>query len=363
MKKKLPTDIRDLSPADLAQWIKGQGVANYRGEQLVHWLYREGVADFGAMKNLPQDFKNILQQEFTVNLPTVVTAQRDAEDTTTKLLLGLGDGERVECVLIPETVKEGFTGPRPHRKTLCVSSQVGCAMGCTFCRTATMGLKRNLTPSEILGQVLCARQYLKSVEPEGKIRNIVFMGMGEPLHNYKNVVTAIAWLTDPKTLGFSKRRVTVSTSGLLPEIKKLLRDTHVQIAVSLNATTEKTRAEIMPINKKYSLSKMMDYLRALPEIGKRRILFEYVLLAGVNDSPEDAKRLVGLLHGLRAKVNLLSFNEFSGSPFKRASDATIQAFCEKVRRPGLQVNIRKSRGRKVLAACGQLATEFQGALK
>lgn len=364
MKPAAPKDLRDLSIDELVEFLKTHGHPRYRAEQIFSWLYGSDktppVAAISEMANLPEALRDDLQKNFTLFTPSAVTVQRDP-DTTTKFLLRLSDSETVECVLIPETIKTGFEAPRAWRKTLCVSSQVGCAIGCTFCRTATMGLKRNMTPSEILAQIIAVQRYLAEHEPDGKIRNLVFMGMGEPLHNYQNVKSALARICDAKGLGFSKRRVTVSTSGLLPEIQNLLDDTEVRLAISLNAADEATRLKIMPITKKYSLESLLALCRRLSLPRRDRITFEYVLLAGVNDSDEDAARLVSLMHGIKGKINLLAFNEFPGSPFKRPSEERVQRFRALLNRKGLQVNIRQSRGRTVLAACGQLRSAVENA--
>jgi 23S rRNA (adenine2503-C2)-methyltransferase len=309
---------------------------------------------------LPHEVRAALAEQFVIPhlTPARVTASSDG---TRKLLFQLdagpspaatsGDGggpgrgflhAAVESVLIPD----------PPRLTLCISSQAGCGMGCVFCATARLGLLRNLSAEEIAGQVVAAQEQIESSE---RISNIVFMGMGEPLANYDAVVQAIGILTAEWGLGFSPRRVTVSTVGLVPAMQRLVRDTAVNLAVSFGATTEAQRAELMPINRRHPLQALLALCRALPIPQRRRITFEYVMLAGVNDSLEDAGRLVRLLHGIRSKVNLIPFNPFPGAGFACSSEATIRRFQERLLAAGVHATIRQSRGRDIQAACGQLA--------
>jgi 23S rRNA (adenine2503-C2)-methyltransferase len=328
--------------------------------QILGWIYRRRVTDFAAMANLPHDLRAALATDFVIPHPTParVTTSRDG---TRKLLFqldgvpspvatsgnggGLGRGfahAAIESVLIPD----------PPRLTLCISSQAGCGMGCAFCATARLGLLRNLSAEEIAGQVLAAQEHIESGE---RISNIVFMGMGEPLANYDAVVQAIEILTAEWGLGFSPRRITVSTVGLVPGVQRLVRDTAVNLAVSLGATTEAQRAELMPISRRHSLQALLALCRALPIPQRRRFTFEYVMLAGVNDSLEDAGRLVRLLHGIRSKVNLIPFNPFPGAGFACSSEATIRRFHGRLLAAGVHATIRQSRGRDIQAACGQLA--------
>ncbi len=293
------------------------------------------------MSNLPLALREALAAHFTLpTLQPVLVAH--AEDDTRKLLFELDGRAAVEAVLIPD----------PPRLTLCISSQAGCGMGCEFCATARLGLLRNLSAAEIVGQVLSARALLRADE---RISNIVFMGMGEPLANYAAVVEAIEMLTAEWGVAISARRITVSTVGLVPQMQRLVRDTHVNLAVSLAATTDAQRARLMPINRRYTLEALLAMCRALPIPQRRRITFEYVMLAGINDADDDAARLVRLLHGIRAKVNLIPFNPFPGAAFAASSPEVIQHFQERLLAHGVHATIRQSRGRDIQAACGQLA--------
>lgn len=270
-----------------------------------------------------------------------------AADDTRKLLFKLGADASVEAVLIPD----------PPRLTLCISSQAGCAMGCRFCATARLGLRRNLGPTGIVGQVLGARELLR---PGERISNLVFMGMGEPLANYDAVVEAIRILMADWGLGLSGRRITVSTVGLVPALQRLVRETPVQVAISLSATTDEQREHLMPVNRRYPLRVLFDACRTLPIAQRRRITFEYVMLDGVNDSMDDVRRLVSLLHGIRAKVNLIPFNPFSGAGFAGSPRPTIARFQAALLSRGVHATVRESRGRDIQAACGQLALASAG---
>jgi 23S rRNA (adenine2503-C2)-methyltransferase len=265
-----------------------------------------------------------------------------SKDGTTKLLFRLADAGAIETVIIPDA----------PRLTLCLSSQVGCAMGCTFCATARLGLKRNLDAREIVGQVIAARRELGQTVP---ITNIVFMGMGEPLANYDALIEAIEILSAPWGFGLSGRRITVSTVGLLPQLERLVRETTVAVAVSLTATTDGLRDQLMPVNRRYPIAEVIETCRHLPIAQRRRVTFEYVLLAGVNDAVDDARRLVGLLHGVRAKVNLIPFNPFPGVDYRPPSAAEARRFQEVLLSANISATVRKTRGRDVQAACGQLA--------
>lgn len=302
------------------------------------------------MTNLPKELRAKLEQSFTISRPGLARLAR-AADGTRKLLFELADGSRIESVLIPAELGE--------RLTLCISSQVGCGMGCAFCATATLGLRRGLQSDEIVDQVLEARRALasdaESAEPQSTITNIVFMGMGEPLHNYDQVVRAIGVLAADWGVGFSPRRITVSTVGLVPQMKRLLEDTRVNLAVSLSATTDEVRGRLMPVNRKYPLATLLDACRELPLPRRKRITFEYVMLRGRNDSLEDARRLAKLLRGIPSKVNLIPFNAFPGSGFTSTPLPAIEAFRSALLRHGVHATIRESRGRDIQAACGQLA--------
>ena len=339
---ELPQSIYDT----LLTWKEGP----HRARRLNRYLFEDQIEDFANMPELRRDLRKRLAE--TYSLPTLELAEHQVScDGTEKFSFRLQDGATIETVLIPNV------GKKEGQRALCVSTQAGCAVGCLFCHTGLSGLKRNLKAWEILEQIRSIRRRI-----DRPLTHIVFMGMGEPLHNYKNLFSSIHWLTANPGLRFSKMRITVSTSGLLPEIQNLLTETEVRLAISLNATTEKTRLEIMPVTKKYSLQELLDYCRKLSLPRADRITFEYVLLAGVNDTSDDAKRLVSLLHGIRSKINLLAFNEFPGSPYRRPSDDVVEQFRSSVQRKGLQVNVRRSRGRSVLAACGQLRSQMQSVI-
>lgn len=344
MTAAVPVALTDLTLAQLESAFQELGIPAYRARQVFGWIYHRGVPDFAAMTDLPQALRASLAGRFRVH--TLVTARRDVSaDGTQKFLLGLGDGMSVEAVFIPDTPNQAF----------CVSTQVGCAMGCGFCLTATMGLVRNLTPGEIVGQV---RQLADALDLRDKTFSIVFMGMGEPLHNYDHTMAAIRILTSPHGFGMSPRRITVSTVGLVPAIQRLAtEDVMPNLAISLHATTETQRAALVPINKKYGIDEVLDACRAFP-LGKRdRITFEYVLLDGVNDTPADAHRLARLLADIRGKVNLIPLNPAPGIPYERPSDDRINEFGRILADLGIIVSVRKSRGRDIRAACGQLAVE------
>jgi len=293
------------------------------------------------MSDVPRPVREALAREFFIPTLEPVTIARSV-DGTRKFLFRLGLGELFESVLIPD----------PPRLTLCVSSQAGCAMGCRFCATAQLGLRRNLTPVEIVGQVLAAQRDLTNDE---RITNVVFMGMGEPLANYTALVEALTVLLADWGLGFSGRRITVSTVGLIPQLQRLVRETAVNVAVSLTATTDALRDRLMPINRTYPLERLMDACRTLPIAQRRRITFEYVLLAGVNDTDADASRLTRLLHGIRAKVNLIPFNPFPGAEFRPPAPEAVLKFQQRLLAAGVSATLRVGRGGDIQAACGQLA--------
>jgi 23S rRNA (adenine2503-C2)-methyltransferase len=299
------------------------------------------------MTNLPTLFRERLDQEFTISR-LAVQRKVESRDGTVKFLFTLTDGQNIESVLIPET----------NRLTLCISTQAGCGFGCVFCATARLGLKRNLTSGEIVDQVLEAS---RTLAPDLRITNVVLMGMGEPLANYAQTLRAIEIMTDTSWgIGISPRRITLSTVGLVPQIRKLMNETSVNLAISLHAPTDAIRARLMPINRKYSLKDLMDCCRALPIPRRKRITFEYVLLRGVNDSLECAHELCELLSGIRCKINVIPFNPHPGSNIQRPSDQSIEAFQQALFQRGLQVNLRRPRGDDIAAACGQLQGVEQG---
>ena len=334
-------NVKELSREDLASWLGQRREPRYRADQIQRWLYQKRAASFAEMSDLSAKLREALYEAFTIS--RLRTVRRDAsEDGTAKFLFGLSDGLSIESVLIPET----------KRLTLCISTQVGCGLGCAFCATALMGLKRNLRSSEIVDQVLEAGRTL----PAGKrITHLVLMGMGEPLANYHQTLKALRIITDAESgPGFSPRRVTLSTVGLVPQIKRLMEESRVNLAISLHATTEEVRSELMPVNRKYSLAELIDCCRSLPIPKRRRITFEYVLLSGINHSAEDARRLSRLLGAIRCKINLIPFNPHPGSRFKRPPQEEIEEFRNTLSAAGHQVNVRRPRGDDIHAACGQL---------
>ena len=326
-------------------WVSARGLPKYRAEQILTWVYHRRAADVTAMSDVPRALREAFAADFILPQLCPERVARSA-DGTRKLLFRLDEGYAIESVLIPD----------PPRLTLCISSQAGCGMGCSFCATARLGLQRHLEPHEIVGQVMAAESVLEAGE---SITNIVLMGMGEPLHNYDNVVAALEILSAPWGLAISARRITVSTVGLLPQMARLVRETNVNLAVSLSATTDEQRARLMPVNRKYPLERLMALCRSLPIAQRRRITFEYVMLAGVNDSAGDADRLVKLLHGIRAKVNLIPFNPFPGAAVTRSGDAVIEAFRQRLLAAGVLATVRRSRGQDIDAACGQLAARYE----
>jgi 23S rRNA (adenine2503-C2)-methyltransferase len=343
-------NLKELSLEELTEWLAAASEPAYRARQILKWLYGSDAESFAAMSDLPKGLRARLEQAFVIARPHVVRVAQ-AEDGTRKLLFAFDDGSRVESVLIPAQASE--------RLTLCISSQAGCAMGCAFCATATLGLRRSLRAHEIVDQVLATRRELapamRAGDPQSSLTNLVFMGMGEPLHNYDEVVRAIGVLTAEWGVGLSPRRITVSTVGLVPQMKRLLEDTKVNLAVSLSATTDEARGGLMPVNRKYPLAALLGACRALPLPRRKRITFEYVMLAGENDSLEDARRLGTLLRGIPAKVNLIPFNPFPGGRFRASTRPAIEVFRGALLRQGVHATIRESRGRDIQAACGQLA--------
>ncbi len=333
-------DIRDLLILELEEIVAASGEREFRARQVSNWLYRQRVESFDQMTNLPAALRAHLKDNFTIGSARTEFVARSA-DGTRKLLIRLDDGEAIESVVIPAN----------DRVTLCISSQAGCAMGCTFCATALMGLHRNLEAAEIVGQVMAVRRELN---PGEELTNYVFMGMGEPLANYQRLVRAITIMTAEWGMGISPRRITVSTVGLVPMMERLLNDTAVNLAVSLSATTNEQRERIAPINRRYPLEVLVETCRSLPLARRRRITFEYVMLKGVNDSPADAARLAKLMAPLRAKVNLICFNPFEGAAFESSPRSAIEAFQAILHQGNLTATIRESRGLDIAAACGQL---------
>ena len=343
------TDSQDVIarlPHEWEEKVTSWGEPAYRGRQVFEWIHRHGVLDPAEMSNLPKALRARLVEE-GVRWPLAMISSHLSDDRTNKLLVGMPDGERVETVLIPQLQD-------PTVVTQCISSQVGCAMGCVFCASGVAGLKRQMSAGEIVAQVLLGRHEL---EPDQRIRNVVFMGMGEPLHNYDALARALVLLTHPDGIDLSKRRVTVSTSGLVRQIDRLGRDFggQVQLAVSLHAVRDEDRSAIMPINRRHGLDELMACLRRYPLSKRQRITIEYTLIKGVNDSIADANAMVDLLRGVPVKVNLIPMNPISASDLQATDSSHVMRFQQRLTARGLSVFVRKTRGDDVAAACGQLA--------
>ncbi|MCZ8077846.1 MAG: 23S rRNA (adenine(2503)-C(2))-methyltransferase RlmN [Fuscovulum sp.] len=358
------TNIVGLTRDQLREALIAAGTpekqAKMRLGQIWQWVYHWGVRDFGGMTNLAKDYRALLEQHFVIELPEVVTRQI-SEDGTRKYLVRIAGGHEVETVYIPEE----------NRGTLCISSQVGCTLTCSFCHTGTQKLVRNLTAGEIVGQVLLARDDLGEWPVPGApkdetrlVSNIVLMGMGEPLYNFDNVRDAMKVVMDNEGIALGRRRITLSTSGVVPEIARTAQEIGCLLAVSFHATTDAVRDVLVPINKKWNIATLLDALRDYPGLSNsERITFEYVMLDGVNDSKEDAHRLVKLLEGIPAKVNLIPFNEWPGAPYKRSSGNRIHAFADIIYQAGYASPIRTPRGEDIMAACGQLKSATERARK
>lgn len=345
-------DLVGLDRTELAAVLAEIGGEPFRARQLWHWIYHRGGADFAAMTSLAKDFRARLSERFVVARPQAA-ADTLSTDGTRKWLLRFADGQEVETVHIPGE----------DRGTLCVSSQVGCTLTCRFCHTGTQGLVRNLGAAEILGQVMLARDALgewPSPKDGRLISNIVLMGMGEPLYNYDNVAKALKIVMDHEGISISRRRITLSTAGVAPMIRRSGEELGVNLAVSLHAVTDELRDRLVPLNKKYPIAELLAALRDYPRLSNaRRITFEYVMLKGVNDSPAEARALVKLIAGIPAKINLIPFNPWPGAPFECPDWATIQRFGDIVNAAGYASPIRTPRGRDILAACGQLKSQSQ----
>jgi 23S rRNA (adenine2503-C2)-methyltransferase len=343
-----PLDLRSLTPAELSARVVAAGEPAYRGEQLFRWLHGRGVETLDGMTNVPPRLTERLLGEAPF-APLALDTLQEGADGTRKLRFRTGDGRAIESVLIPDEDEER------DKLTLCVSSQVGCALDCAFCATATLGFTRHLSAGEIVEQVYRAAK-IAGRRPT----NLVFMGMGEPMHNFDGVARALALLQHPWGAAFSARRITVSTVGNVPGIEKLGRLMPApNLAISLNATTDEVRDRLMPVNKRWPIAELLDAARKFPLSHGRRVTFEYVLLAGVNDSDADADRLPRLLRGIPTKVNIIPWNPFAGPPFQRPSAERIRTFQERLRAGGLPVYIRTPRGDDIDAACGQLAARVQ----
>ncbi len=366
--RKLPasdkTNIVGLTRAALREALIAAGTpekqAKMRVGQVWQWVYHWGVRDFALMTNLAKDYRALLEQHFTIEIPDVVTRQISA-DGTRKYLVRIAGGHEVEVVYIPET----------DRGTLCISSQVGCTLTCSFCHTGTQKLVRNLTAAEIVGQVMMARDDLDEWPVPGApkeevrlISNIVLMGMGEPLYNFENVRDAMNIVMDGEGIALGRRRITLSTSGVVPEIARTATEIGCQLAISFHATTDEVRDVLVPINKRWNIATLLEALKAYPGLSNsERITFEYVMLDGVNDTKEDAHRLVKLREGIPAKVNLIPFNEWPGAPYKRSSGNRIHTFADIIYKAGYASPIRTPRGEDIMAACGQLKSATERARK
>ncbi|MGD9181664.1 MAG: 23S rRNA (adenine(2503)-C(2))-methyltransferase RlmN [Desulfobacterales bacterium] len=339
-------NILELDRNELISWLGTRKIESYRADQILKWIYLRQTDRFGLMTDIAKDIRPLLENHFTIGRLQKENVEI-SKDGSRKYLFKLEDGKRIESVLMPE---------RDHY-TLCISSQVGCAQDCRFCLTARGGFQRNLSKAEIVSQV---RDIKNEMEHSMPLRNLVFMGMGEPLANYKNLVDAIAVITDTGIgLGFASRRVTVSTAGLVPRLAALGRDTRVNLAISLNATDNDTRSRLMPINRRFPLEELLKACQHFPLPGGRRITFEYVLLKDVNDSVEDAHRLVKLLRPIKSKINLIPFNSYEGCQYQRPDEDTILRFQQILIDRNYTVMIRQSKGQDISAACGQLAGKIE----
>ena len=359
------TNLVGLTRADLKDALVGMGTpekqARMRVNQIWQWIYLKGVRDFESMTNLAKPYRAELSEHFTIGVPQVVSRQVSA-DGTRKYLMRIAGGHEVETVYIPET----------DRGTLCISSQVGCTLTCSFCHTGTQKLVRNLTAAEIVGQIMVARDDLGEWPEPGEasgdrprlISNIVLMGMGEPLYNFENVRDAMMIAMDGEGISLSRRRITLSTSGVVPEIKRTAEEIGCMLAVSFHATTDEVRDKLVPINKRWNIKALLDTLREYPKLSNsERITFEYVMLKGVNDSNADARRLVKLISGIPAKINLIPFNEWPGAPYERSDWERIEEFADIIYKAGYASPIRTPRGEDIMAACGQLKSATERARK
>ncbi len=334
-------DLKDMTLEEIEAFVASLGKEKYRARQIMKWIYQQGASSFEEMTNLSKEVRTVMAKEARIGNLEIVRTETSG-DGTKKILFRLEDGLLIESVLIPGA----------SHWTLCVSTQAGCRMGCAFCFTARSGFSRNLRPAEIVDQIVQAK--FRTEEGPG-INNLVLMGMGEPLDNYDNVLKAIAIINSDYGLSLSPRKITLSTCGLAPGIERLGRESAVNLAVSLNAPDDRRRNELMPINRKYPLAALIQACKSYPMPRRRRITFEYILIAGVNDSPADAKLLVKTFGGLRCKFNLIAFNEFPGCPFKAPDPRAIEAFQKVLVDHRFTAVLRQSRGKDILAACGQLS--------
>ena len=351
-----PINLIGMDRADMEAALAEMGEPRFRADQLFKWVYGKGVTDFEEMTNISKVARARLAERFVLTRPGI-SRDMASEDGTHKWLLNLGDGNEVECVHIPES----------DRGTLCVSSQIGCTLNCQFCHTGTQKLVRNLGPTEIVGQIMLARDHLgewptakRPTIYERELSNIVMMGMGEPLYNFENVAKALKIVMDDAGIAISRRRITLSTAGVVPLIERCGEELGVNLAVSLHASRDELRDQIVPINRKYPIAELLQACRNYPGLkNSRRITFEYVMLRDVNDSDADARELVRIIAGIPAKVNLIPFNPWPGAPYDRSTDERIEAFAEIVRNAGYPSPVRTPRGEDIMAACGQLKSDSE----
>lgn len=341
--------LYDFTYQELRDHFKENGLPAFAADQIFNWVYKKHIFDVDQWANVSKVVKEYVKNEFDLNLPKIVW-QAISKDGTKKFLVKFQDGQTVETVAIPAR----------ERLTLCVSSQVGCAVGCTFCHTATQGLKRHLKTSEVVGQFLAITNWLiENVGPETRLTNIVYMGQGEPLHNFDNMKKATELFLDDHAFALGQRRVTLSTSGLVPQIEKLKDFPPVNIAISLHSARNHIRSELMPINKVYDLERLFTAIRTIPLKGYRRITYEYLLIDNLNDQPEDIEALSELLVRQESKINLIPFNDYPGSRFKRPTEEKVLWFMDQLIKKGFTCTIRSTKGSDILAACGQLKSEVE----
>ena len=341
--ESVKTDLKGLTQEQLVRFVESLGQPAFRGRQILAWIYRPGVTEFAQMTDLAKEFRAVLSQAATMSRFDDYLIER-SRDGAVKFAFRLADGHLIESVMIPEE----------DRNTLCVSSQVGCAMGCSFCLTGTIGFRRNLSTAEIVNQVCAVRDWALA-HGQRPLTNLVFMGMGEPLANLDNLIDAISIFTEQRGLDFSNRRITVSTCGLVPQMRILGERTDVNLAVSLHAVDDTVRSRLMPINRRYPLDELIEACRTYRQKRRKRIMFEYTLLEGVNDADSDAEKLAELLHDVPCKINLLAVNPTGDPRFRSPKEARVLQFQKILRDRGFTVFIRQSRGEDIAAACGQLA--------
>jgi 23S rRNA (adenine2503-C2)-methyltransferase len=351
MSTAMKTDLKNLTQEQLIAFVLGLGQPAFRAKQIMGWLYRPGITEFSQMTDLAKVFRNILEENACISHFTNPILEK-AADGCVKFAFRLYDDNIIEAVLIPE----------PDRNTLCISSQVGCAMACSFCLTGTMGFKRNLSPAEIVNQIGAVRDYLLAEPKEAligpdRVTNVVYMGMGEPLNNLDNVLTSLSIITEQKGLDLTPRRITVSTCGIVPKLRELGEKSPVNLAISLHAVDDATRRKLMPINDRYSIDDLLAACRDFPMPKRKRIMFEYILLQGINDSDIDARELARKLKGIPCKINLLPYNESPALPYRNPGMERLMAFQKILLDAHFTVFIRNSRGSDISAACGQLATK------